>query len=990
MSREEWERLEPVLDVALELPPGDRSSFIERTCATDDLLGRRARAVLGAADLAGDFLEQPVDACAARLLLEVAEEAEEAGLAFEASESTTSERIGPYRLVRELGRGGMGAVYLAERADEQYTRRVAIKVVPAGPFGRELRTRFLLEQRILASLEHPNIARLYDAGVGEDGAPYFVMEYVEGRPIDVYCDEERLPIPARLALLDQICDAVDFAHRKLVVHRDLKPANILVSNKGGVKLLDFGIAKLLRSEDDRGTAVTGLAGFRVLTPQYASPEQLRGEPISTATDVYALGVLLFELLAGHWPYRLKDNSPLSVERAVLEQDPEKPSEAIARPPEPVDGARGAVLSPVSERRSTSPAALKRQLRGDLDNIVLTALSKDPQRRYASVQRLRDDVRRYLDRRPVSARPATRRYRMGKFVRRHRVAVAAAALVAASLAVGLAGTAWQAQAASREARRADRVRQFLVELFEVSDPDQSKGESITAQALLSRGAERINEELGDEPEVQAEMLGVLGTIYQKLGLYDQARPLLEEAVAVRRSLHGPRNLDVAESTANLASLLYDQGEYQRAEELARGAMAVRRELRGAEDTLVAASMTDLAAILNARGRHEEAESLYRAGLQVDRKLGARRAVATDLSSLSVALWRRGEYSEALPLAEEALALRRELHGDEHTLVAVDLFNLATILMALGEYERAETLLRECLAMRRKLLGDGHPHVALTLSNLGDLLQRQGRLEEAEKAHREALAIRRAAFGDGHLEVATSLNNLGVVLYFEGDRAGAADQFRKVLAIWRRELGETHPNVLTVLNNLGATLRDLGDLEGAERALREALALRRQALGDEHPDVAQSLNNLAELLARKGDYVEAEANFRAALSTWREALGDDNPTLAYALVGLGRMMLTQGRCTEAEPLLLDALAIRQAKLDEASVELAVTRLYLGSCLVELQRYADAEPLLVASYPVLKEQRGEEHELTQRARSALAELYTALGRSDEARRYSAGTQD
>ncbi|HWB43350.1 MAG TPA: serine/threonine-protein kinase, partial [Gemmatimonadales bacterium] len=367
MSREEWERLEGILDEALELPPGDRLSFIERACGTEEPLRQRATAMLEAADRAGAFLEMPADGFAPGLLREVAVEAG-AGSAAGEDQSAAGDRLGPYRLLRELGRGGMGAVYLAERDDEQFTRRVAVKVLPAGPLSRGLRTRFLLERRILGSLEHPNIARLYDAGVGEDGTPFFVMEYVEGRPIAAWCDERRLTVRARLALFDQVCDAVQFAHRNLVVHRDLKPANILVSNDGAVKLLDFGIAKLLATEGDPGTTLTG-AGFRALTPEYASPEQLLGEPVSTATDVYALGVLLFELLAGCWPYRPRDRSVLSLERAVLEQDPEGASTAIARAADSADRREGALGSLVSERRSTTPAGLRRQLRGDLDNIV---------------------------------------------------------------------------------------------------------------------------------------------------------------------------------------------------------------------------------------------------------------------------------------------------------------------------------------------------------------------------------------------------------------------------------------------------------------------------------------------------------------------------------------------------------------------------------------------------------------------------------------------
>jgi serine/threonine-protein kinase len=981
ITLKEWERLEEVLDLVLELRPEARAAFIEQTCGTDGLLRRQAETMIAAAERAGDFLERPVDACAAGLLSQMAQEAEE-GSELDAPESAAAARgrLGPYRLLRELGRGGMGAVYLAERDDEQYERRVAIKVLPAGLLSRGLRTRFLLERRILASLEHPNIARLYDAGMSEGGTPYFVMEYVEGRRIDVHCDENRLPVGTRLALFTQICDAVQFAHRNLVVHRDLKPANILVSNDGVVKLLDFGVAKLLRTEAAAGATLTGRGGWQAFTPEYASPEQLRGEPISTSTDVYALGVLLFELLAGCWPYHPRDRSVRSIEQAVLEQDPGRPSAAIMRPAD-----CGEPSSTVAERRSTTLAGLGRQLRGDLDNIVLTALRKEPEHRYASVQHIRDDVHRYLQSRPVHARPATWGYRAGKFVRRHRVGVAAAGLVGASLVAGMAGTAWQAQAASREARRAEQVRQFVVGLFEVSDPDRSKGDSITARALLDQGAARLATELSAEPVLRAEMLSVLGGIYEKLGLYDRARPLLEEALAVREARLGSRHLDVAGSAAALASVLFEQGEYPKAEALTRRALALRRELLGPEDTLVAASMTDLAVILGAQGNAEDAESLFQAGLAIDRKREAWRKVATDLHNLSVALWRRGEYREALPLAEEALALRRRLLGEEHTDVASTLMALASILQASGEYDRAEELNRQVLAMRRKLLGGQHPHVAIVLNNLGLLLQARGRLEEAEESLRDALAVRRAAFGDHHLEVAASRNNLGIVLYAMGDFAGAGDQFERALAIWRPALGETHPHVLTALNNLGATWRDQGDLAKAEPMLREALALRRKALGEKHPDVAASYNNLGELLAKKGEFAEAEANSRTALATWRTALGPDHPTVAQALIALGRMMHAQRRCPEAEPMLREALAIRLAKLDAESDKVAGAREALGSCLVALRRFGEAEPLLLASYSTLRKQRGDEYEFTRRVRRALADLYRSWGRPEQALAYT-----
>lgn len=974
LSREEWERLEALLDAALDLPPAERASWLDAACGSDLELRRLAGSLMESADRPDSFLEGPVDACAPGLLREIAE----AGSDPVDPARSAGTRVGPYRLVRELGRGGMGTVYLADRDDEQYNRRVAIKVVRSGPLDGELSRLFLLERRILGSLEHPNIARLYNAGFTADDTPWFAMEYVAGRRIDEWCDGRRLPVRERLALFDQVCAGVEYAHQNLVVHRDLKPGNILVRDDGVVKLLDFGIARLVRTGLEENTGVTNLAGLHAMTPEYASPEQLRGEPVSTATDVYALGVLLFELLTGDWPYRPRDRSASSLERAVLEQDPANPSDAVTRTaPEPATDP-----SP-SECRATTVAGLRRQLRGDLDNIVRMALSKDSRRRYASVQQLRDDVRRYRESRPVSARPTTWRYRAARFVRRNRLGVAGTTVVTASLIAGVAGTLWQARAASREARRADRVRDFVVGLFENAAPDRARGDSVTVRSVLDRGTEQLRATgLESEPATRADMLAVLGRLYQQLGLYDRALPLLEEALDVRRARLGDRDPDVVQSTADLASLLYDRGEYDRAEPLAREALEIRRD--EGEDSLVARAMSSLASVLDARGEYEQADSLFRAGLTLDRRLGNRRLIAGDLENLGVAYWRQGKYTEALPLAEEALAMHRALYGDEHTEVATSLLNVATILMASGEYARAESMLRECLAMRRKLLGDRHPFVALTLSNLGQVLQQEGRLAAAEKAYREALEIRREAFGDDHMDVASSLNDLGVVRYFQGDPAGAAKQFEQALAIWRRALGESHPTVLTGMNNLGAARRVAGDLDGAERVLRETLALRRKALGDEHPDVAQSLNNLADVLTEEGNRVEAEADYRAAISTWRAALGADHPTVAFGLLGLGRLLLDRRRYAEAEPPLHEALELRLAKLDTASYEVASARLALARCLIGLHRHAEAEPLLLASYPVLVQRRGADDAITQRARRTLVALYTDLGRPADAARY------
>ncbi|HUF35018.1 MAG TPA: serine/threonine-protein kinase [Gemmatimonadales bacterium] len=945
MNPEQWGRLDAILDAALDRPPLERAALVEAACRDDPALLAEARRMARALGPAAEFLERPLRDYAPDLVdgwLETTFPP--------AGAPPPVERAGPYRLIRELGRGGMGAVYLAERSDGQYRKQVAVKLVPPGPNAAALGRRFVAERRILASLDHPNIARLLDGGIAEGGLPYLVMEYVEGERIDAWCDAGRLSVRQRLGLFDAVAAAVQFAHQHLVVHRDLKPANILVTVDGQVKLLDFGIAKLLEDTPaDAGAPLTG-TGAILATPEYASPEQIRGHPVSTASDVYALGVLLYELLAGTRPYRLADRSREELVRAICEQEPDRPSRAV---PEP----------------------RRRALAGDLDTIVLTALAKEPARRYSSVQHLRDDLRRHLEGYPVRARPATRLYRARRFLRRNRGPVAAAGLVVAALAAGLAGTAWQARAASRQAERAERVRDFLTGLFAIADPDTARGRTVTARELLDRGAATLTGGLERDPELRAEMLGVVGSLYRRLGLWDEARPLLEGAVEAQRSRGPGARAELADASERLAGLLHDLGDYEESERLAREVVAERRRLPES-DPRVAAGLATLATVLRQRGEFPEADSLLREGLRLSRARDDTAAVAGMLADLASVAWRRGHNAEARAAAEESVALRRRLHGELHTETAQALRGLGLVLRAQGEYAAAVSAFNESLAIRERLLGPDHSLVASALGDLGGAFQESGRMAEAEAAHQRALAIRRAALGPDHPEVATALNNVAVLRYFAARPAEAVPMFEQAIAIWRRTFGETHPTVLSGLNNLGAARREAGDLRGAERILREVLVLRLRALEEDHPDVAQSYNNLAVLLARQGKLGEAETNHRRALAVWRRKLGERHPSAAFALSGLGRVLLERGRPEEALPPLREALDLRLATMDPGSPDIALSRRDLGICLTRLGRYDEAERLLRVSYPVIVQRWGEADRAAHLTREAMAELARRRG--------------
>jgi eukaryotic-like serine/threonine-protein kinase len=723
--------------------------------------------------------------------------------------SPLERRIGPYRILRQLGQGGMGMVYLAARADEHFEKRVALKVVRAGADSAAVVRHFKRERQILAGLDHPNIARLLDGGTTDDGLPYFVMDYVEGEPLLPYCEARGLSVAARLRLFQALCSAVQYAHRSLVVHRDIKPGNILVAADGTPKLLDFGIAKLVDPElaDDAPTG-TALA----MTPEYASPEQARGEPITTATDVYSLGVVLYNLLTGQHPYRLTSRQPLDVLKAVLEQDPEKPSIAVERAlalPATVVQTRGlasgggmggeatrrqpaagppAVTETTARAGETTPDRLRRRLRGDLDNILMMALRKEPQRRYASVEAFSEDIQRYLEGRPVAARRPTVAYRTGKFVRRHAAAVGAAA-AALVLLVGFTGAMAVQSArvarerdvarhersaaereratAQRERATAQRVSAFLVDLFKISDPGEARGNSVTAREMLDKGTAKIRTELKDQPEVRATLMATMGDVYRRLGLYDKAAALLEEALEIRKETLGSAHPDVAASLGGLASLRFERGDYPGAESLYREALAIRRRALGNEHPDVAKTLNDLAGVVHEKGDYAQAESLYRVALAMRRKLlgDEHPDVAKSLNDLATVLYGKGDYAGAEKLQREALALKRRLLGDDHPDVANGEANLAVLLREKGDYAGAEVLHRQALTLTRKLYGSAHPRVAMSLASLADTLCLERKAAEAEPFATEALAVFKKTLPSGHPYIAETESVLGGCLALE---------------------------------------------------------------------------------------------------------------------------------------------------------------------------------------------------------------------------------
>lgn len=833
-----WQRADELLDRALDLPEAERRGFLAEACGQDsDLLERVAR-LLAHAERGDEWLSPggALEDGLAGGLLDTVESPPEP------QSDLTGATVGRYRLVREIGRGGMAVVYLAERADGAFEQQVALKLIRRGIDTDDVVQRFQRERQILARIHHPNIGRLLDGGSTDDGRPYLVMELIDGEPIDRYCERCGLSVFERLELFVRVGEAVAFAHRNLVVHRDIKPSNILVTAGGEVKLLDFGIARLLQPghADPHLTATQQ----RLLTPAFASPEQIRGEPVTTATDVYQLGVLLYLLLAGRHPCAVDSSDMARLADVICHEAPSPPSVAVAFP------------------------ALRRQLAGDLDNIVHAAMRKEPERRYSSVDHFLDDVRAHMERRPVSARPDTWTYRITKLVGRHRVAatfataaIGAVIVFAAAMAVQASRIASERDRANQEAATAQRVSEFLVRLFEVSDPGEARGNSITAREILDAGAQRIRDDLTNHPAVRARLMDTMGRVYQNLGLYRDARPLLDAALELREREGAGDEAAVAQSLGNLAWLLEQQGEYRAAEPHARRALEIHRRLNEEPHPLIAGSLNNLALLLYHEGRLDEAEPLMRESLAMWRALPDPEAagLADAMSNLALLLHRRGELDEAEPLYAGALTLRLQGFGDDHPDVAISLDNLARVHFARGDFSAAEDNFREALALRRTLFGDTHPEISQSLNNLASTLFKQGQLADAERTFRQVVDIDRELLGEVHPEFGYSLNNLAFVLQAQGKHAQAERVYREAHAVFESAFEPGHWMLGTARSNLGQCLVQLGRYAEARQELQEGHATLRAALGEQHErtlEAARRLEALRNLAASPvGDQIAA---------------------------------------------------------------------------------------------------------------------------------------
>ena len=859
-----------LLREAFDVADGAREDWIAQRCDGDEALASEVRALL--ATERSDLLDDDVGAVAARLIEE--DESREP--------LPAGTRLGEWTVVRRIGHGGMGTVFLAERGGDGYAQRGALKLIKRGMDSAAVLARFRRERQILSRLEHPNIARLLDGGVSSEGQPYFVMEYVDGATLRHWMADSRPDLDARLDAFLELGEAVAHAHRHLVVHRDIKPENVLIAGDGHARLLDFGIAKLLA--DDGGGEQTATQR-RFVSRAYAAPEQIAGDAATTATDVYQLGALLFELLTGT---RIGEPRPTGAVSGWL------------------------VRAQAQGDAATRKAVPATRLRGDAAIIVARATDPDPGRRYATVEALSADVRAWREGRPVAARPDSAGYRFRRFVGRHRVATAAAALALVAILAGTALVLWQARKAEEEARLARAAQAFLASVFDAAAPDAAAGEHVTARELLDRGSQRIGSELADQPRLRGEMLLLLGSLYAQLAQYAQAASQLGEARATLASIDPD---GATRAALELGAVERELGKLDDAERTLASAATTEPALRSR-------ALAERALLREKQGRFDEALADAREALQADLARGpaARAEQARDRQIEALMLARSARFDEAEATFEQAIADARAVYGDEDTRVALMLNDYGAALGQKGRSKESEAVLRTALEIRRKRLGEDHPAVAETLQVLGATLRAQGRLEETQAALEEAARIQRAVFGDRSALIANTLNSLGMLEFARRRPAEGERYFREAVDIYR-SLGESDtPAAATTANNLATVLIQLGRYEEAEPLIRHALEVHLQRLGDKHPTVMSDLNSMAQLDLRRGRLDSAVEHARRAVAVVDAGAAPPREG-AYAHISYANVLNRAGRPQDALREAEGAIATLQAvSADEARLPAA----------------------------------------------------------------------
>lgn len=994
----------------------ERDSYLESACGDDLELRQEVERLLDAQEtrLKAPTIPGPHD---------TADHPAIAGLERE----TGGDTIGHYQLMQKIGEGGFGTVWMAQQR-APVKRRVALKIIKLGMDTKEVIARFDAERQALALLDHPHIAKVFDAGSTDTGRPYFVMELVKGVPILEYCDRARLDTRRRLELFIKVCQAIQHAHQKGVIHRDIKPGNILVTVQEGApvpKVIDFGIAKATNTELTQKSFFTEYHQL-IGTPAYMSPEQaeMTGLDIDTRSDIYSLGVLLYELLTGTTPFDINEllqKGFAEMMRALCEIEPPKPSTRVS--------SLGKTAHRVAEARRAEVRHLSMALHGDLDWIVMKCLEKDRTRRYETANGLAEDVRRHLEHQPVTAGPPSAVYRVRKFVRRNRTVVAAASVAVAALILGVVGTTWGLVRSMQEQARTVRA---LQELEQVSEFQASQlagidtrlmGErlrddisarqraaleqrgldsrmhgvvaaelehsleavSFTNVALTNlevnifqRALDAIGRDFAEQPLVKARLLQTVASTLLSLGLLEGAVAPQAEALETRRRILGNDHPDTLRSAGEHAELLREQGKFAEAEPLFREAMEGRRRVVGDEHPDTLAAIGRMGSLLQAQGKLDEAELFFREALDGRRReLGNEHpdtlASLRDMASL---LQDQGKHAEAEPFLHHVLEVDRRILGDDDPRTLHSINNLGLLLQELGKFNDAEPLLRESLDGTRRHFGDVHPRTLAAATNMALVLNAQGKFAEAEVFFREVLDSRRRALGGDHPSTLLSANNLGMFFLRQGDFVRAEPMLREALEGCRRTLGAQHPQTLGMVNNMGMLFSHQGRFADAEPYYREALNTSRVTLGEDHPQTLILLNNMAMLYRRQERFSEAERSYRQAFDGFRRVFGEDHPNTIISLINLGGLLRAQGRYEEVSELLGPFEETTRRVFGDGDVlRLASFLTILGRSLVgtgESSHLAAAEQRLIEAHRIFVTLHGGAHSNVEETVHALITLY------------------
>ncbi len=904
MTPESWKQVKALFESALDLAPAQQADFLRENCP-DDAMRREVAKLLDNYEQADNFLSNPVLNPRVAIPREIPEtdpgaEFTSADLGMGASSAAVrlGQALGNYRILSRLGEGGMGQVWLAEQT-APLRRQVALKLIRVGMYDDSVLQRFESERQSLASMNHPSIAKVFDAGTTPDGQPYFAMEYVPGRPITKYCDRERLTIRKRLELFIQVCEGVQHAHQKAIMHRDLKPANILVAEVDGKatpRIIDFGLAKATAPAPGEGllTKMGALMG----TPGYMSPEQLDPalQDIDTRTDVYSLGVVLYELLTGFLPFETKSDQRFADKfRQLRDEDPLRPSTKV-------QADRKSSQSKANER-GTDPKQLVSLLRGDLDWITMKALERDRARRYGTPSELAADLGRYLRHEPVTARPASTAYQIRKYVRRHRFGVAVVAAMALLLAGFGVMQALQLRRITRERDRANRITDFMVGMFKVSDPNQARGNKITAREILDKASNDIETGLTRDIEVQSQLMQVMAATYLNLGLYPRAHALAEHALENRRRALGPRNPKTLESMTQLGWVLDREGHDIEAEKLTRETLDLQRRVLGPENPLTLETTDNLAIILERQAHYLEEEKLER----------------------------------------ELIAVRSRVLGPEHPQTLRSMLNLGDALHGESRFPEAEKQFRDLLDIERRIWGTTHPSTMATMHNLANVIQEEGRYDEAEALYRETLEAEQTVLGPQHPEASSTMTTLAnTIMYGQGRSSEAEALYRKALEIAQSTLGPEHPYTTAAEEGLANAVSTQGHYAEAEKLHREVLAIRLHLLGPDHTDTLLSQYNLGDVLFREGHFAEADKVLRETLKSQSRVLGAENPDTLASKAFLANILIKEGNPREAEALARQAFEAQLRILGPQHADTLNSLQFLGLALVYNHRYDEAKKL------------------------------------------------